>query len=424
MAPKARAVDTLRVAAVLASGGTLADAAREQGVHESTLNNRRKSDPRVAEAWDAARAQAALDRGKAVESSGQDRTMTVSVDRLEQLKLGELQKLAEENGVDLAEWTIRDVKISKWGQPGEESRQVTLFLRPRIWIDDLRPAPAPMRPLKFAKRKPPKGEAQMIVVHGDDHAPYHDEALHEAFCRMIGDLQPHVVIHHGDLLDLPTISRHRDDPSHAATPNECIDAGAQLLYDRRSMVPDSRFVLIRGNHDDRIRTELLARAERMYGIRRAALNGEEPSEPVVSLRELLRLDEMGIELAGDDHDGEYFHDGVTFGETLEFRHGFLTGKKAAADTVERLGRNVFFGHTHHKRDHFVTRRLYGQEQTLVGVEVGPMCHTDRRGASYAATTDWHAGCVVVFLYPDGHVDHSHARWTDGALRWRGQSWRP
>lgn len=425
-APRAT-IDGDALCASVEQGGTLQDFAERIGVHPTTINNRLRVDEtlraRVAAAREAhARTRGGLLRGQSLSSVAP--SIDVPEGRLQKLKDSEVDALLRENGLNPAEWTIERATVNKWGLAPDMSTQVKAVLRPKIWMDTLAPAAVPP-PLNLGKpRKVPAGEPMMIVAHGDDHAPYHDQALHEAFCRFLADVEPDAVVHLGDLLDFPTISKHRDDPSHAATPQECIDAAYQLLRDRRGVSPAATWWLIPGNHDDRLRTELLSRAERMFGIRPAPTDDEPDPLAALSLRRLLHLDGLGVELANAGDDGDYFHAKVQFGDTLQFVHGHFTGPTASQKHVERMGLNIVHGHTHDQCTHYVKRHLYGAEATLVAVAAGPMCHTDRRGASYAPSVDWHAGFSITYLWPDGHVDCSHARWTGDAIRWRGQAWRP
>lgn len=421
MPPKPIPVDWDSLCAHLEARGTMTDWCNQNGVKPNTVQKRISSDPALRARVAAARqgVRAALQRGVDTSSGAPE----IDASRLRHLSEGEIAVLADENGVDLSKWAISSATINKWGQPGDESRQVKVRMRPRTWPDDLRPAASPP-PLKLGKpRKARKGEATLIVAHSDDHAPYHEQPLHEAFCRFLGDVEPHRVLHLGDLLDLPTISRHRDDPSHAAPPQECIDAGYQLLRERRQMSPASEWGFIPGNHDDRLRTELLARAERMFGVRPAPTDDDPDPIAALSLRRLLHLDGLGIRLHDAPDDGDYHHGEVRHGDSVAFRHGWLTGRDPAGRTMETLGMDAVVGHTHHQRMSYATRRFRGMESVMVGVEAGCMCRTDP-GYMPRGTHNWQQGFATVTVWPDGSAQYEHARWIDGALRWRGQSWRP
>lgn len=417
MAPPKAPIDVARLLALLQGGASIGAACAELGVHPTTLHSRKRTDKQLAD-----QVAAALAIGRAAPKAEAGGAPTIELPRTEQLKLGEVAVLLNENGLDPDEWTVDGAVVNKWGQPGEESRQVKVKLRPRTWVDSLRPAvDVPRRAPK--QRKPVAvGEPETIVFVSDHHAPYVDEGLHEASLALIAAIEPHRVVHGGDLLDLPTVSRHRDDPSMAATPQECIDAGYNILRDLRDAAGSAWMGLIPGNHDDRLRTEVLTRSERLFGV--APASTEEEPEPVaaMSLRRLLHLDALGIELHGARDGGEYHHGEISIGDTLVMRHGWITGRDPAGRTMETLGSDVIVGHTHHQRQSYATKRWRGQESVMVGVEAGCMCATEV-GYMPARSANWQQGFVVAHVYPNGHGEYTHARWDGTALMWRGQSWR-
>ena len=417
MAPPKVPVDVPRLLALLQGGASTGEACEAVGIHESTLYNRLRTDAALKGQVDAARAMGRGAAGRASESGP-----TIELGRTEQLKLGEVAVLLGENGLDPDEWTVDGAVVNKWGQPGEESRQVKVKLRPRTWIDSLRPAADVSIRAPKQRRPVAVGEPETIVFVSDHHAPYVDEALHEASLALIAAVQPHRVVHGGDLLDLPTISRHRDDPSMAATPQECIDAGYRILRDLREAAGDAWMGFIPGNHDDRLRTEVLTRSERLFGV--APAPTEEEPEPIaaMSLRRLLHLDALGVELHGARDGGEYHHGEIRIGDTLVMRHGWITGRDPAGRTMETLGSDVIVGHTHHQRQSYATKQWRGQSSVMVGVEAGCMCATEV-GYMPARTANWQQGFVVAHVYPGGHGEYTHARWDGTALMWRGQSWR-
>ena len=55
-------------------------------------------------------------------------------------------------------------------------------------------------------------------------------------------------------------------PAAMATAQECIDAAYGILRRRADAAPNARRWKLKGNHDWRIESELLMRAERLYGL--------------------------------------------------------------------------------------------------------------------------------------------------------------
>src|SRR5262249_6869317 len=134
-------------------------------------------------------------------------------------------------------------------------------------------------------------EPKLAVIESDHHVPYHNAALDAAATKMVADLQPSYWGSLGDTGDYPTISRHADHPSQMAAVQECVDGTYALLRRRREACLSMTMQMLKGNHDWRLESELLLRAERMYGIRPAG-----DDTPALSLRRLLHLDALGVEL--------------------------------------------------------------------------------------------------------------------------------
>lgn len=256
----------------------------------------------------------------------------------------------------------------------------------------------------------------MVVLCGDQHAPYHDAGLHEAFLSFLADTRPDELILLGDGGDFPTISRHRDNPAWSATPQECVDAMFEVYAEYREAAPNARFRALKGNHDIRLETELLNRAERMYGVRPAVIEGEE--EPALSLKRLLHLDKLHIELVEPENGDNYEHAQVKVSEHLGARHGWLTGEKGAERSLERLGHSCVFGHTHHQR--LIHRTLYDidrRPRVVVGVEAGCMSQVVG-GLGYSVNANWQAGFATASVWPDGTFKVDLATWADSQLYWR------
>ncbi len=230
---------------------------------------------------------------------------------------------------------------------------------------------------------------------------------------LLEEFVPDRVVSLGDLLDFPTISRHRDNPPFVATPQECLDTGFQILRDLREVTPGATWDLCDGNHDQRIRTELLNRAERLYGIKPAEFEAGVPEEEALSLSRLLHLDKLGINYVKNV--AGYEHSSVELHPELEIRHGWLVGKGSAEKTLDALGRSVIFGHTHKKAEHFQLRSEGSRRVLRRAINTGTMSRLD---LGYAVQPDWHQGFSTVNLWADGSFTVDQAVFVDGKLYWR------
>lgn len=333
-----------------------------------------------------------------------------------------IDELLRARGLDPADWIVERVTVNEWealASGGGEPRIVQLHqlkanLRHRA--GSISPAPEVARRPRPAKRQAPTWDRPLLtVVCGDQQAPYQDDELHDAFLRWLADVKPDNGVLAGDTMDLPNISRHRDRLRWNAGVQECVNAGYRLISEYRDASPDTVWSKLLGNHDWRIESEIMQRAERMAFVGPAE-HPSLPAEPhLYSVRRLLHLDALGIELAG--REGEDWRYGeVYLAPGVVVRHEPPSQVKTA-----RLNRSVLAGHTHRQAMRSVT--VFDDDEPVVRtvVEVGCMCRT-REGLGYTERPDWQAGFATVACYPDGTAHFDLATWRGGALTWRGQRW--
>jgi hypothetical protein len=337
-------------------------------------------------------------------------------------QLGDAETLIRERGLDPNEWIIERMKINEWDSPtGETLKQLTVHLKRRIALKFVSPAVhiPPFTPSAAKNTLPsnPDGVFQLAVIVGDEQEPYSDPILKDLFLQWLTVNKPARGIHLGDLMDFPTISRHKDNPEWAATVQECINTGYQTLRSYCEASHSTEWEFLVGNHDERLRTELLLRAERMYGIKPASIDGTE-QEDALSIKRLLHLDALRVKFI--DPKGGYAHAHTKLSPLLGVRHGWLTGANAAMSTLDRLGHSVIVGHTHHQRIHYKTiYGIDGQPQVLQAVEAGTMCKPEG-GLGYVINPNWQQGFATATVWTDGSFNIELATYSNGVLRWRDQ----
>ena len=330
--------------------------------------------------------------------------------------LGDIAAELRSRGLDPDEWVVIRCVVNTWGPVDEQNKQLKVTLRPRLDVL-LRPAremPLPkVRPATLAKAK---DKPRLVVFVGDEQAPYHDRQLHELFCQWLAHNKPDEAVHLGDLMDLPTLSRHRPNPEWNAGPQECIQAGYDILRGYREASPDTHWTALPGNHDERIRDYQLQRAPELFGIRAADLEEIERAA-LHSLPSLLHFSQLEIQWAGNDAD--YEHAQVDVSPELVARHGFITGNNSAERTVRKLGLSVVVGHTHRQVVTYVTEERRRESLTMLGVEAGCMCRIEG-GLGYVVNPAWQNGFYAANVWPDGSFGGEHGRYQDGVLTWRDQ----
>lgn len=343
---------------------------------------------------------------------------------LDSSELKNAERLMEERGFLPDEWRVDRATVNEWtGADGSDHRQLKVHLVRKPDLDWVFPAViadpvcAKPRPRKATKTRP-----ETWVLVGDHQAPLHSEPAHEAFVRFCEAVQPDYGVHVGDLVDFGSISRFRDsaDTRFSAPAQECINAGHRILRDIVQASPKTTWHLMLGNHDERLRNELLSRAERVFGIRPADIPGADREDDALSLRRLLRLDDLHVNLI-DDPAG-YKHNRIRIGNNFEIRHGMFTGGNPAKKTMDTLQASIAVGHTHAKSTAF--KSLFDQDgvcTVLQGAEIGVM---SQNNLGYNVRSDWHPGWAVVTRFADDTTNIEHVVFDEhsGRAVWRDQQY--
>jgi hypothetical protein len=329
--------------------------------------------------------------------------------------------------LDPDEWEVRDVKVNTWDALTSDKatgdnrvvrmHQMTVYLRKRLELALVQPAvhvPALVRP-RAGRRLTTR--PRLVVVEGDHQAPYEDQDLDGAVTGFVQDLQPDVHVFLGDTGDYSTISKHPDHPAANATPQDSLDGSYALLRRRAEAAPNAERKKLKGNHDWRLEGEQLARSERLYGLKPAAIEDSEQLA-AFSLRNLLHLDALGVELVEDPRGWEHGEVELVDGPRgLVVRHGWLTGHKTAERSMKKRGRSLIVGHGHHREHAFWWDPSAEIERQAA--MCGVMCLARSvRFPHYQPCDDQLQGALTVTIYPDGQFVIEHARWSDGALLWR------
>lgn len=275
-----------------------------------------------------------------------------------------------------------------------------------------------------------KSQPYLVVVVGDQQAPYHDRDLHRLFTQWLRENRPEQGVSLGDSVDFPDISRHPKDPENNAFVNECLQEGYNIFRSYVDASPDTNWTKLIGNHDERIRNILLNNHQTapLHKIKRPD-TPEAQGEELLNLSHAMRLDELGIEVI-DPH-GKYDLAQIVLTPKLAVRHGWIARKGSGASalsSLEHLGHSIIVGHTHrqavvHHTSHEIDKKL----RTLTGVEAGCMCRVsqapDEQGRvwpNYTVNPDWQQGFCTVEIWPDGFFNIDTAKYVNGSLMWRGR----
>ena len=263
---------------------------------------------------------------------------------------------------------------------GEEiAAQYTQSISGDDWPFGLpRPIQVNVSPRDF---KPPESGGMYIQVSlSDSHFPFHDPRYNAVALQIIEDLNPQLVVHHGDLLDCYKISRFEKDPKHRVSLQEEIEMGAAFLGEIAAVSPNAERWLIKGNHEDRLRKvvwDIASNHPQAAQILQLPNVWEQLSWP-----KLLGLESMGWQWVETKK--------KLFGKLI-LKHGTIVRKWSAGTAkgeYEKYGMSGMSGHTH-RAGAFYHSDHNGPHAWF---ELGCGCTLD---PSYCEDPDWQQALSVV-----------------------------
>jgi hypothetical protein len=207
-----------------------------------------------------------------------------------------------------------------------------------------------------------------IISLTDWHVPYHDpKALAAAFsfCERV---QPQILVVH-ECHDFYSISRFDKDPERLNSLQDEIDQVTGYFKILRQTCPESRIILLKSNHLDRLRKYLWRQAPALNSLR------------ALKVTTLLELEKSNIE----------YMDTLCYKDVL-FKHGDLVRKDSGMTARAEFGKEGMSGvsgHTHRLASHY--RRLRGGE--YVWLESGCLCNLEPEYVN--GTVDWQHGLSLV-----------------------------
>lgn len=341
--------------------------------------------------------------------------------------LDEDDEIVRSRGYDPEEYSLEGIVDSEWDSPsGELLRAKKLTLRRKNNTKGRLVLPARVDGKNW---EAPKGAIRkdngsyLSVVVGDQQSPFHDPVLEDKQLQLIDSQKDNIqeIVNLGDTMDMPTISRFKGNPEEEETAavQQCVDGGHKRLDNQRNAAPNAKIIKIIGNHDVRLRNYQIEKVPLLFGLKKAQIEGIE-EEPVMSIRNLLRLDELKVELVGEY--ASFEHGQYNISDYLAVRHGWYAKKgagKSALDTLEHAGYSIIVGHTHRQAIvHKTTFDIHGNSTTQCAVEIGASCLLGVTGLGFAPLPDWQQGGCTVQVWPDGRFHVDLMTYVNGDLYWR------
>lgn len=241
----------------------------------------------------------------------------------------------------------------------------------------------PIRPVVIAPAIPkgvPHANAALTAIHyGDVHFPFEDAKALRVLYAVIADLQPQLVVCHGDLLDCYQISRYEKNPSHRVSLQREIEAAAEHLGIIASLAPQSQRKLIKGNHEDRLRKVIWKMAT------------DVPAREVLQIPQVAAALDWPSLLGLDSSGWEWLETRETLFKRIVLKHGSVVRKWSGQTEKaewEKYGKSGISGHSHRLGAFF--HRDWNAQHGWWGT--GCMCDLN---PEYVEDPDWQTGFLVV-----------------------------
>lgn len=340
-----------------------------------------------------------------------------------------LDQLIRKSQVDLTEWNIDRHVINKWevGAKNDNGKiEVSPLFQVKVWLSkkvpDKQKFPT-INPVRFpdvsitTNNGKPKNNKRSIYV-SDFHfgfnrnidrmntlIPYHDRKTISAFLSFVKSEQPDEIIIGGDLLDLAEASSFSKKPEFYFTVQPAINETGWFLHTLRKNCPNTKIVVLMGNHTKRIERNIIDNMLFSYNLKPF---GEEKT--IYSLRNLLGTDKMGITTIEDYPEGEYW-----INDNTKCVHGEYT-------TVNKLlatnSCNVICGHLH--RQTFICKNhFYKNSMKSIEVHVsGCMCQIKNNVVPQKSSKpNWQQGFIEIYSSKSECNIH-HIKISDNKIMYR------
>jgi hypothetical protein len=247
------------------------------------------------------------------------------------------------------------------------------------------------------------------------YSPIHDRRALDVMLQVAAQIDPDDIIVLGDWLDMTNwTKKYTQSQEFRETTNPALQEGKWWLQNLGEQHPGAEKHYLLGNHEDRVRNSLINHYGQAYNVRPGG-RMEEP--PLMSIRTMLELDDLGYEVSDPYPQGE-----VWLNDAVKGIHGESAAKRVCRNLMEKHNVTTIQGHNHRIEMKSSTMQFRSHQQPIHGVTAGCLCRTDP-GVVPAVSNrmDWQQGLVAV-QYEEGGTDHSVdlIRIHEGQCFFRGQ----
>jgi hypothetical protein len=362
--------------------------------------------------------------------------------------IGRIADLLERNGIDPADLGgLKRISLYQSLTKNDEGEAeihdlIGVQLSP-AWEDGPQwPVAQPAAPtiIRPTKARPVQRDTTVTVILPDPQIGYrrlhdgellatHDDVAIDVALQICAESKPDRIVNLGDTLDFPEWStKFLVKPEFVLTTQPTIDAAHRFLAQQRALAPTADIVLLGGNHDKRIGDAIARNAMAALRLRRA----EAPDEwPVLSIPNLLRLDDLGVTYIGAYPAGRVQ---LTAGNATITPLWAIHGERLDVAKVAKAERQSFVqGHIHRIAMHTETYEVRGEPETVIAFSPGCLCRVDgsvpstksgedEHGRPVRRWENWQQGMAVITETPDGFWAAEIIPINHGTAIWRGRTY--
>jgi hypothetical protein len=385
--------------------------AKSAGVHRTTVMRKvrkaRKGSPLPSSTKDKV----------TVENEGGQQVVTTKG------RITTLNGLLKAAGINSKKWRVTKWVANKWDGMGKGGEPVPLW-QVKAWLERIPEALLnPITPVKSLPRKaaPIKGnpaEVKTCLVIPDSQngyridpktrvfEPLHDRRAWDIAFSVCDKLKPDVIVLLGDMLDLAPWGKYTTEASLHQTTGPALRELHWDIAQLRLASPSSRIIYLEGNHEYRIRRQVLDLLQEAADLRPV---GEEDGPNILSVDRLLALDRLDVEYIQPYGEEFWLWDLVRFHHGTTVRGG---GGATVAAMLKGTSSPVsqIVGHVH--RLELAAKTIHGPSgpTTIYAMIPGTIARTDGIVpgvvAGRSTRCDWQQGLGIVSLLPPTAQSHA------------------
>ena len=215
-------------------------------------------------------------------------------------------------------------------------------------------------------------EMQTVAVINDTHNPYQDVRALALAELLLEKIQPAVLVYNGDINDFYQLSSFDKDPKRVSQMQEDVD-GVKDMFDRHNRIlPDTRKILLGGNHEERLQRFLWAKASALSSLE------------CLSISELYGLKDRKIDYVLPEC-------GLMVNQSFLIIHGDLISSNSsytAKRMFDKHGGSGMHGHTHRGGSYYKRNRfgIFGWWENFCLCDLNP---------DWVKHPDWQHGFSLV-----------------------------